>query len=93
MKKEQLIDGLLEEISKLKGQNEELRRENINFCNQFVALANDVQGVATLVYGLTNLQEMNEKLFANSCGVLSRSLEDISASMEASANGDSFYEV
>jgi hypothetical protein len=84
-------DGLLEEIGKLKKEKDELKTDNIELINQLEALAMDLNGVSCLVDGLVNLQDMNKNMFANSCRVLSRSIDDIASSMEASANGDSFY--
>ncbi|MCK5111050.1 MAG: hypothetical protein KAQ94_05965 [Arcobacteraceae bacterium] len=86
-----LIDELYQEINELKKQQQTIKEENLNYVNQFSALSCDVQGVANLVHGLVHFQDMNKQMFTNSCGVLSRSLEDISASMEASANGDSHF--
>ena len=85
------IDGLLEEIGKLKKEKDTLKSDKSDLLNQFEALSMDLNGVSCLVEGLVNLQDMNEKLFANSCRVLSRSIDDIASSMDASVNGDSFY--
>jgi len=47
--------------------------------------------VSCLVDGLIHQKELTNKLFTNSCRVLARSIDDIAASMEASASGDEFY--
>jgi hypothetical protein len=85
------IDGLLDEISRLKKEYEQINNTNHELLIQFEYLAMDLTGVSCLVGGLVNLQDMSTELFTNSCRVLSRSIEDIVSSMEATVSGDHHY--
>jgi septal ring factor EnvC (AmiA/AmiB activator) len=78
----QLIDELYQEIKELKKDKKKLKGTLLEQNNMLDELAMDISGLSCLIDGLTNLRDLNDELFMNSCRVLARNLEIISKNME-----------
>ncbi len=79
-------------LEKLNKELEEVKKEKYDLKSQMEALAHDLQGVSIIVGLLSQTRDYsNTRAIDASFGVVSKSIDDIVASMEATVNSDSFY--